>query len=558
MPRQVVHAADHDRSRSLGWLGLAWLEYFVVHGPGDVQGEPVRHGDEYSQFIADCYALSAKGRRLYDSAFLSRPKGSDKSGVGGRESLFEGLGPCRFAGWAKGGETYRDPWGLGFTYTYERGEPMGRQVRVPFIRIMATEEGQTGNVYDTVYYNLSEGPLSHAVGHRDNVGMSRILLADGGEIRPSTASSAAKDGGIETFVVYDETHLYTTPELRAMYATVARNLRKRKRTAETWFLETTTMFGAGEQSIAQATYELAGKILEGRTRRARLLFDHRWGECEDLTDEKALRAAIADAYGDALDWNDVDGIVDEFYEPRAKEADSRRYFLNAPGTVGDAWIAGYEWEDRRDGNKQVAPRDVITLGFDGSRRRSRKITDATALIGCRVADGHVFQIQVWEQPDGQDDWQVPTDEVDAEVREAFKVYVVVGFYADPAKWESYIAKWEARYGKQLKVKATRDHPIEWWMVGGRATLTVRALEQFQSAVIDDEMTHDGSAALTRHVLHARERHGNRGLQIAKENPDSPRKIDAAVAAVLAWTARVDALAAGVLNVKQRGVPRRIR
>ena len=54
MPRRLVQAKGHDRKRSLGWLLLAWMEYFTVHGPGDVQGEPVQHGDEVSGFIADC------------------------------------------------------------------------------------------------------------------------------------------------------------------------------------------------------------------------------------------------------------------------------------------------------------------------------------------------------------------------------------------------------------------------------------------------------------------------------------------------------------------------
>jgi hypothetical protein len=47
-----------------------------------------------------------------------------------------------------------------------------------------------------------------------------------------------------------------------------------------------------------------------------LLFDHRWGECEDLADEPALRAAIEDAYGEAMAWNDLDGLVNDFYDIR--------------------------------------------------------------------------------------------------------------------------------------------------------------------------------------------------------------------------------------------------
>ena len=562
MPRQVVTGKGHDRKRSLGWLAVAWMEFLVVHGPGDVQGDPVRHGDEYTGFLVDCYALDGYGRRLYDSAFLSRPKGCDKSGLGGRLVLFEALGPCRFDGWAKGGEVYRDPFGLGFEYVYEAGEPMGRPVKVPFIRCMATEEDQTGNVYDSVHFNLTEGPLARAMARKDDAGLTRILLPGGGEITPSTASSAAKDGGKETFCVFDETHLYDRPELRLMYGTVTRNLRKRKRIAETWYIETTTMYQPGAQSVAEETYKLAELIREGKTKRERLLLDHRWGEIDpaDLGNEKLLAAALTEAYGDALGWNHLPGLVDQVLDPRADVTDSIRYFLNDRSSAENAWIVAHEWAARVDASKVVADRDVITLGFDGSRKRARGITDATALIGCRVADGHVFELDIWEQPKGVagKDWKVPTADVLAAVEQAFAKYTVVGFYADPAKWESHVANWEAKHAKQLKVKSTRDHPVEWWMTGGRAIYTVRALEKFRSAVIDGEMTHDGSSTLTRHVLAARMIHTRSGTQIGKEHPDSANKIDGAAAAMLAWACRLDALAAGVGTETKRRAPSRIR
>jgi hypothetical protein len=527
------------------------MEYFCVHGPGDVQGDPVKHGDEYTDFVADCYAVDDQGRLLYDSVFLSRPKGCDKSGLGARFGMFEALGPCRFLGWAEGGEVYEDPWGLGFRHPYEPGDPMGRPVRVPYIRCMATEEGQTGNVYDSIHFNCTEGLLSQVPGI--DAGLTRTYLPDGGEITPSTASSASKDGGKETFVVFDETHAYDKPELRAMYNTVTRNMRKRKKIAGTWYLETTTMFAAGADSVAERTYSLAGQIREGRTRRERLLFDHRWGECDNIADEAALRAGITEAYGDAMGWNDLDGMVDEFFDPRKDPVDSRRYFLNSPSSTVDAWIAEPEWAGRYDASKAMADGDVVVLGFDGSRQRAHGVTDATALIGCRVTDGHLFELGVWEQPQGPlgANWQVPVTAVDAAVRQAFDRFEVVGFYADPARWEGYVAQWEAAFHKQLRIKATRDHPIEWWMSGGRVGAIVRALEQFHGAVVDGELTHDGSYALTRHVLNARRRPSRAGIQIGKEHQESPRKIDAAVAAVLAWQARLDAVAAGADKVRAR-------
>lgn len=578
MPRQLVTAKGHDRNRSLGWLAVAWMEYFLVHGPGDVQGQPVVHGDEYTGFIVDCYALDKDGRRLYDSAFLSRPKGCDKSGLAARFALFEALGPCRFAGWAAGGEVYQDPYGLGFAYEYQPGEPMGRCVQTPFIRCMATEEGQTGNVYDSIYYNLTEGPLSAALDGKQDAGLTRILLPRhrgpcGGQITPSTASSAAKDGGKETWACFDETHLYTLPELRRMYATVGRNLRKRSKIAEPWFLETTTMYADGEESVAQSTYELAQQIAEGKTKRSRLLLDHRWGELaeEDLGDEKKLRAALTDSYGDALAWNDLDGMVDQFFDPRNAVADSVRYFLNNRSTVINQWISASEWNpchideaSKRKGEiiPPLAPGDTVTLGFDGSRSRVRGIADATALIATRVSDGLQSALAWWEQPEGAagKNWQVPLTEVHAAVTEAFETYNVVGFFADPARWETSVAAWEAEFGPQLRVRSSKQHPIEYWMTGTRKFNTVKALEAYKQAVLDRVLIHDGSPVLTRHVLNARMVASRAGVQIRKENPTSPRKIDAAVAAVLSWDARVKALAQPLESVggPVAFVPYRIR
>lgn len=577
MARTLVRAAEHDRDRSLGHLAVAWMEYFVRHGPGDVQGMPVEHGQEYYDFIVDCYALDANARRLYDSAFLSRAKGCDKSGLGARLSLFEALGPCRALRdedgspvLATGGEVYQDPWGLGFEYEYQPGEPMGAPVTVPYIRCMATEEGQTGNVYDTIYFNLTDEdcPLSAVLARRDDAGLTRILLPGGGEITPSTSGSASKDGGKETFVVFDETHLYVRPDLRRMYATVVRNLRKRKKIAETWFLETTTMYAPGEASVAEETYKVAKLIMAGKTKRERLLLDHQYGPIaiEDLADENKLGEALRQAYGDALAWNDLAGMINGILDPRSDVADSIRYFLNDESTAENAYLAGYEWAGRSasalEDAGQPAPRpiaagDVVTLGFDGSRSRHRGIADATALIGCRVEDGHVFEIEVWEQPKGVagKGWEVPVEDVLAVVRGAFERYAVVGFYADPAKWESHVAAWERDHGPQLKVKSSRAHPIEWWMTGNRRVHTAKALEKFESAVLDGEMTHDGSSTLTRHVLAARKVSGG---QIAKESPDSDKKIDACVAAVLAWQARLDALATGAGAPRRRSAPQRIR
>jgi hypothetical protein len=559
MPRTLVRAPAHDRKRSLGFLAVAWMEYFVVHGPGDVQGQPIVHGDEYTGFAVDAYALDERGRRLYDSAFLSRPKGCNKSGLGAEFALFEALGPCRFDGFAEGGEVYEDPWGLGFRYVYAAGEPMGRPVKVPFIRVMATEEDQAGNVYDTIFLNLTDDDalLSHIPGL--GAFEARVLLPGGGEIVPSTTASASKDGGKETFVVFDETHLYTTSKLKLMYNTVTRNLRKRKKIAETWFLETTTMFAQGEQSVAEDTYDYAAKLEERaddgspkyKRLRPRLLYDHRWGECEDLSREEQLRAAILEAFGEAIEWNDVDGIIDEFYDPRKDPDDSRRYFLNARRSAANAWMDAAAWGARGDASIVVADGERITLGFDGSIR-----DDSTALVGCRVSDGHLFLIDCWQKPRGPEgkDWQVNRPAVKATVAAAMERWDVVGFYCDPAHWQDTIDTWTQAYGKRMRVKASGPNPLEWWT--NRPTAIVAALKRLHDAITTGAITHDGSSVLTTHVLNARRKtDGRAGIEIRKEYPKSPNKIDAAMAATLAYECRGDAVKAGLARPKKKRTAR---
>ena len=161
------------------WIALWWLEMFTVHGPGDIEGEATVLNDEQSGFVLDCYAHDARGKRLYTSAFFSRPKGADKSGIAARVALFEALGPARFAGWAEGGETYEF---LGHVYTYEKGEAMGKAVTSPLVRVAATEETQLREgMWASILANFEHenAPLGALTAYGLESGFSRVTLPGG-------------------------------------------------------------------------------------------------------------------------------------------------------------------------------------------------------------------------------------------------------------------------------------------------------------------------------------------------------------------------------------------
>ncbi len=87
-----------------------------------------------------------------------------------------------------------------------------------------------------------------------------------------------------------------------------------------------------------------------------------------------------------------------------------------------------------------------------------------------------------------------------------------------------------------------------------------ALRAWTGAMKTQAVTHSGDPTFAQHVGNARKRdevrvkdeRGQRMWTIQKERPDSPLKIDAAMAGCLSWAARGDAVAAGVLNRRKRG------
>ena len=61
--------------RTLGPLVVSWIETNLVHGPGDVQGQPVELDDERVRFLFRAYEIDDRGRRVVRRAALSRSNG---------------------------------------------------------------------------------------------------------------------------------------------------------------------------------------------------------------------------------------------------------------------------------------------------------------------------------------------------------------------------------------------------------------------------------------------------------------------------------------------------
>jgi phage terminase large subunit-like protein len=503
---------------SLGWALIPWIEHYLCHGPGDLHGDPIKLDAEFAAFIVKAYEVDSNGRRKVNRAFLSRPKGRAKSELAGMITCAELLGPVRF-----------DHWGAD-------GQPVGRPVRDPFIRCLATEEGQAGNTYDNV-----QVMLGHIVEHfaddfpRIDVGLTRVFVGTGGEIRPSTAASASKDGGKETFAVADETHLWVLPELRSMHDTVTRNLVKRK-IAEPWMLETSTMYQPGQGSVAEATHDYWRDIAAGKIKNRGLLFDHLAGEIPaDWDDDDEILAGLRQSYGAAAEWMDFERILGEIRDPKTSKASACRYFLNRAVAEEVQWVTPIEWSRLVGEAEPPAAKTPIALGFDGSES-----DDNTALIACTMEDpSHVFTLGVWGAPDGVEGWTVPRQSVEETVAWAFKQFDVAAMFCDPPYWRDEIDRWVARYGDQVVV----EYPTFSW------ARMAKAVDRLTTAIRGGTLSHDGDSTLALHVANARkawvnEKRHELGFVLVKDRKNSPHKIDAAVATALAFEARGFAIERG--------------
>jgi len=478
----------------------AWAEDHLAWGPH----EPLRLTEDQVRFLLRFYETDDTARRLIRTrGVYCRPKGAGKSPLGAIIGAAEAYGPVIPDG--------IDGHGMAV------GKPRGKGE----ILMLATEEGQASNTYgpfcDLVTYGRLQGDLAL------DVGLTRTLGRDGTVVMPQSAGSVSKDGRRTDFVTFEETHLCTSPQLRDLIAVMRRNVAKRNGRS----LELTTAWRPGERSVAELSFEYATAVREGRLPDQGLLFDHREGpDPLDWDNDDEVIACLEAAY-EGCPWIDVDRLMIEVRDPTVDRADIERYFLNRIVARSDAYVDPRMWAGLA-GGVRPQPGESVTLGFDGSWT-----DDATALVvvGIESATAHLEVIE--EAPPAARGWEVDQRSVDAAVSRAFDSYKVELFYADPPRWQDWVAAWQDRWGDKVR-------PWYTW----RERQMHAALERLRDAIASGGLAHCGEDALDRHMANATRRATRSGYVLQKPPGRPGSKIDAAMALALAWEARADVLAKG--------------
>jgi len=521
-------------------VALDWVTAHCVVPDGFDRGRPLELYDYQFDYFKNFYLV--RGDVEFDAsspvlgpAFVYRrglmvgPQKIGKGPMTAAHICLEAVGPALFAGWARGGEVYdcRDhDCRCGFVYEYEAGEPMGMQWPTPLIQITAISEEQTDNIYGALRPMIEYGPLADVI---TKTGEEFIRLPGGGRIDTVTSSAQSRLGQRVTFVPQDEVGLWTpTNGMSKVADTQFRGLAGMGGRASL----TTNAWNPAEGSVAQQQFESTAKDIYRQFKQPPSNLSYK-----NKVERRKIHQIV---YGEALKQYgghvDLDAIEAEAFDLSQRDmAQAERFFGNRIVASADTWLDAKVWDERRDAERVIKKGDAIAIGFDGSLR-----DDSTALVACRIEDGHLFVLGLWEAPDDVDvEWEVPVSEVDARVAWAFKEYNVQRLYADPAYWQDIVGRWASQFGEK-KV-------FEWWTNRERAM--VAALERFHTAAVTGQLSHNGDENLTRHIHNAHKKETRSGLLIRKDRARSPRKIDLAVCAVLAYEARGDVIQSGKIKKK---------
>jgi phage terminase large subunit-like protein len=338
------------------------------------------------------------------------------------------------------------------------------------------------------------------------------VVSTGSVYRVLSAESYSKEGLSPTAVYADELHAHQSRELFDVMSLAmgARGNQAHMVAITTAGVKTDR---TGQDSIAYSLYQMGQRVSRGEVDDSS--FFMAWWEAppeSDHRDPETWRLANP-GFGDICDAADFESAVKRTPEPEFRTKRCNQWVSSALG-----WLPTGTW-DSCAGELDLTDKDYV-IGFDGSFSG-----DSTVLVGATLeSEPQVFMIKAWEKdPNIHDDtWRVDILEVENTIRSFVRDNPrVKEIVCDPYRWQ-----------RSMEVLADEGYPIVEYP-STNARRMVPACAKFFDAVVEGRIKHDGDPILARHLDNAVVKVDNLGPRIVKENRNSSRRIDAAVAAVIA-------------------------
>jgi phage terminase large subunit-like protein len=436
-------------------------------------GEAIELRPWQSELTGKVYARRPDGRRRHREALVGLPRKNSKSAQGSSFALHGLL----FSG--QGAEVYS----------------------------CAADKDQAKIVFGVAkrMVEMSDELSSLIVCYRDV-----LEVPSTGSIYKALSSEAfSKEGLNPSAVIYDELHAAPNDELYQVMSLGSGTRRDP-------LLIAITTAGVkyditGQDSICYRRYQYGCKIAAGEIDDP--FFFMCWYGATKGADHRdpSVWEAANPAYGDFLDPDDFRAALG-----RVTENDFRTKRLNQWVDSVQAWLPDGAWRACRTDAELVAPARGVVLGFDGSKNG-----DSTALVAVSVSpDPWVRVIGCWEKPQGREEWRVPRAEVKDAIRAACREYRVREIAADRYEWLDALEELEAEGLPVVEFPQTLQRMAP-------------ATQRFYEAVANQRIRHNGDPRMARHLSNAQLKVDSRGARLQKDARNSPRKIDLAVASVMA-------------------------
>jgi phage terminase large subunit-like protein len=330
-----------------------------------------------------------------------------------------------------------------------------------------------------------------------------------------SAEAYSKEGLNVSRAIVDEIHAHKNREL---FDVLSLSMGNRGKLAQLLAVTTagqkTDM--TGQDSIAYSLYQYGKRVATGEV--VDPTFFMSWWEAPpeaDHRDPEVWKVANP-GYDDLVSADDFESAV-----KRTPEPEFRTKRLNQWVSSMNAWLPNGTWQPLAD-KRELQPDDDIIIGFDGSFNG-----DCTSLVGCTIPKDdekpYLFMIHTWEkQPEDTDDWRVNTQEVEDKIIQFCSTHNVKEIACDPYRWQ-----------RSMDAMLEMGLPVIEFPSTSPSRM-VSACGKFYTSVTEQTLIHDGDPLLERHLSNAVVKIDRIGPRIVKDNRGSPRKIDAAVAAVIAF------------------------
>lgn len=457
-----------------GEVVAEFIESFCRLSKGDGAGELIRLRPWQREILNEIFAHREDGRRKYRRGLLLMPRKNGKSLVSAGIALYS-------------------------LFT-EIGAEVG---------LVAGDRAQARIVFRECARMVELDPI---LSRKLHVMRDVIEYPETGSVLRVLSSDGSRAEGYNfSTVVFDEVHVQPDDRL---WSTVNLGSGARKNPLVLGISTAGSKTDSrGQDSLCFRLWQYGMRIQSGEIADDAFFFRY-FTAPEDLPwDSPEAAKAANPAYGDFLDPEDFAAAARSL--PR-EEYETKR--LCRWVSQKTSWLPAGSWEqlgtDRRlqDGEK-------VVLSFDGSYDG-----DCSVLLAASL-DGHVEPLLLYERPIDDPHWKVDIGQVEADILEVAKRFTVLELAADPFRW-----------ARSLEAMEREGIPLVHFPQS--PSRMVAACQSVFEAVSQGQIHWGGdarlTAALTRHLDNARVKVDRFGPRIVKEHRGSARKIDLAVAMVMAW------------------------